>query len=93
MDASLAFALCRYFLFGAERLINWANPVFFWLVIVLVCTAATNVADLIYDFRGNYDTRFAVGLPICGGKWKLFGVNIHSQFLILHHSFTPWLYF
>jgi len=54
----LAVALAMVFL--AERLSTWANPLFFWLVIILVRTAATNVGDAFHDFHIGFN----LSLPI-----------------------------
>jgi uncharacterized membrane-anchored protein len=46
--------------FALERLTSWANPFFFWLVIILVRTAATNLGDAFHQ----YGIGFATSLPI-----------------------------
>lgn len=44
-----------------ERFGPWATPVFFWLTIIIVRTAATNVGDAFRDFGLGFD----VSLPLC----------------------------
>jgi len=46
--------------FAVERFSSWANPLFFWLVIILVRTAATNIGDAFHD----YGMGFVTSLPL-----------------------------
>lgn len=53
-------ALALGLVFSIERWSAWANPLFFWLVIIIVRTAATNVGDAFHDF----DIGFGTSLPL-----------------------------
>lgn len=57
----LAAAIAAVFV--VERLTSWATPFFFWLVIILVRTAATNVGDAFHE----YGIGFGTSLPIMLG--------------------------
>lgn len=87
-------AVALVILFALERFTAFTAPIFFWLIVIVVRTAATNVADSIYDFTGSYEAGFSFGVPVCmailsAAVWAYIRWDVDTSTNKLGVSVTP----